>query len=70
MDLSKAYDCVNRELIVAKSAAYGLNEDFLRFSQNYFPKKNGEWKKRFFPERIARNYSRCPSRVSIRGYFI
>ena len=26
MDLSKAYDCVNQELIIDKLAAYGLNE--------------------------------------------
>ena len=30
MDLSKAYDCVNHELIIAKLAAYKLNE----YSQN------------------------------------
>ena len=26
MDLSKAYDCINHELIIDKLAAYGLNE--------------------------------------------
>ena len=30
MDLSKAYDCVNNELIIAKLTAYGLNEGSLR----------------------------------------
>ena len=35
MDLSKAYECVNDELIIAKLAAYGLNEGNIRLIQNY-----------------------------------
>ena len=42
MDLSKRYDCVNHELIIAKLAAYGLNEGSLRLIQNYLSK----WKQR------------------------
>ena len=42
MDLSKPYDCVNHELIIAKLAAYGLNEGSLRLIQNYLSK----WKQR------------------------
>ena len=29
MDVSKAYDCANHELIIDKLAAYGLNEGSL-----------------------------------------
>ena len=39
MDLSKAYDCVNHELIIANLAAYGLNEVSLRLIQNYLSKR-------------------------------
>ena len=39
MDLSKAYDCVNHELIIAKSGPYGLNECSLRLIQNYLSKR-------------------------------
>ena len=39
MDLSKAYDCVNREIIIAKLAAYGLNEVSLRLIQSYLSKR-------------------------------
>ena len=39
MNLSKAYDCVNHELIIAKLAAYGLNESNLRLIQNYLSKR-------------------------------
>ena len=39
MDLSKAYDCLNYELIIAKLAAYGLNEGSLRLIKNYQSKR-------------------------------
>ena len=39
MDLSKAYDCVNHELIITKLAAYGLNKGILRLIQNYLSKR-------------------------------
>ena len=39
MDLTKAYDCINNELIIAKLAAYGLNEDSLKLIQNYLSKR-------------------------------
>ena len=41
MDLSKLYDCVNHELIIAKLTAYRLNNPYysLRLIQNYLSKK-------------------------------
>ena len=66
MDLSKTHDCVNHELSIAKLAACGLNEGSLRLIQNYLSKR----KQRFFPEQMARSYSRCPSRVNKTAYFI
>ena len=39
MGLSKAYDCVNHELIIAKLVAYGLNKGSLRLIQNYLSKR-------------------------------
>ena len=35
MDLSKAYDCVNHDLIIVKLEAYGVGENSLRVIQNY-----------------------------------
>ena len=35
MDLSKAYDCVNHDLIIAKLEAYGVGKNSLRLIQNY-----------------------------------
>ena len=39
MDLSKTYDCVNHELIIAKLAAYRVNEVSLRMIRNYLSKR-------------------------------
>ena len=39
MDLSKAYDCVNHHLIIAKLEAYGAGENSLRLIQNYFSQR-------------------------------
>ena len=69
IDLSKAYDCANHGLIIAKLAAYGLNKSSLRLIQNYLSKENSG-KTKFSPERIARNFSRCPSGVNIGACFI
>ena len=35
MDLSKAFDCINHELLIAKLDAYGLSENALRTINSY-----------------------------------
>ena len=35
MDLSKAFDCINHELLIAKIAAYGFTKSALRFIYSY-----------------------------------
>ena len=44
MDLSEAYDCVNHELIIAKLAAYRLNEGSLILIQNLLLKRKQQVK--------------------------
>ena len=53
MDLSKAFDCLNHELLIAKLNAYGFSRKALLFIQSYLDKRkqrvkvNGsysEWK--------------------------
>ena len=39
MDLSKAYDCVNHDLIIAKLEVYGVGENSLRLIQNYLSQR-------------------------------
>ena len=35
MDLSKAFDTINHELLIAKLEAYGFNKNALKFIQSY-----------------------------------
>ena len=39
MNLSKAYDYVNRDLIIAKLEAYGIGDKNLRHLQNYLSQR-------------------------------
>ena len=39
MELSKAYDCANHDLIIAKLEAYGVGENSLRLIQNYLSQR-------------------------------
>ena len=39
MDLSKAYDCVNHDLIFAKLEVYGVGESSLRLMKNYLSQR-------------------------------
>ena len=54
IDLSKAYDCVNHGLIIAKLEVYGVGENSLRLVQNYFSQRrrvkvNFRWMVRDYP---------------------
>ena len=39
MDLSKAFDCMPHDLVIAKMEAYGFNEDFLTFLYSYLKRR-------------------------------
>ena len=39
MDLSKAFDCISHDLLVAKLHAYGLSEDVVTFVHSYLKRK-------------------------------
>ena len=36
MDLSKAFNCILHDLVIAKLAAYGIERENLRLIQSYF----------------------------------
>ena len=40
MDLSKAYDCIPHDLIIAKFEAYGFDNICLKLFHNYFSNRN------------------------------
>ena len=40
MDLSKAFDCLSHDLLIAKLSAYGFNMAALRLIQNYLSNRN------------------------------
>ena len=52
MDLSKAFDCISHELLIAKLGAYGFGNDSLRFIFDYLTSR----KQRV---RINFTYSSC-----------
>ena len=40
MDLSKAFDTLNHDLLIEKLGAYGFETDALRYTKSYLTKKN------------------------------
>ena len=40
MELSKAFDCIPHEILIAKLHAYGFSRDSLKFSYNYLQGRN------------------------------
>ena len=53
MNLSKAYDCANHDLIIAKLETYGVGENSLRVIQDYFSQRQQRVKfGSFFSERL------------------
>ena len=39
MDLSKAFDCIPHDLLIAKMEAYGFSEDFFTFLYPYLKRR-------------------------------
>ena len=39
MDLSKVFDCIPHDLLIAKMEAYGFSEDFLTFLCSYLKRR-------------------------------
>ena len=62
MDLSKAFDYIPHDLLIAKMEAYGFSEDFLTFLYSYLKRQ----KQSISPQYIPNSTLRCPTRIHSR----
>ena len=67
MDLSKAFDCLNHELLIAKLEAYGFSRSALKLVYDYLSNRkqrvkiNGSFSKRVMMNAfIVSQFSYCP----------
>ena len=63
MDLSKAFDCLPHELIIAKLAAYGLGKGALQVIFSYLKNRKQSVKVKRHTKSSQTNFIRRPTRV-------
>ena len=70
MDLSKAFDCVNHGLLLAKLSAYGLNLDALQLIKSYLTNRKQRVKINSSYSKWEKVKNRSASRVGPRAFTI
>ena len=65
MDLSKAFDCLNHELLIAKLSAYGFSPNALRLIHSYLSERKQMIKDKWVIQYLERNNGRCTTRFSL-----
>ena len=65
MDLSKAFDCLNHELLIAKLSAYGFSPSALRLIHSYLSERKQRVKRKWVIQCMERNNDRCATRFSL-----
>ena len=63
MDLSKAFDCLNHELLLAKLNAYGFSTNAIRMMCSYLTGRRQSQSKWLF-QLVERSEAGCPSRTN------
>ena len=63
MDLSKAFDCLNHELLIAKLSAYGFSRPALKLIYTYLH-ETAEGKGQWLIQHLETDLSRCSPRFS------
>ena len=63
MDLSKAFDTLNHELLIAKLSAYGFNNESLKLIRSYLTNR---WQR----TKINKSFSRWTELLQGRGGFV
>ena len=66
MELSKAFECIKHDLLIAKLHAYGFSYEALTLVNDHLTKQTTESQGKWFLQILERPNTRCPSGVSLR----
>ena len=70
MDLSKAFDCLSHELLIAKLKCYGLDQHAVEFFRSYLLTRYQCCKVNKYPWRLEKNYSRRTTGIYTGSFII
>ena len=69
-DLSKAFDCINHNLLIAELNVYGFEKQSINFIYSYLTKRKQRTKNKLCGHFMGNVIFRCTSRLRFRTTFI